>query len=134
MIVSRIFYLTVTKNVHYSTLSQSNRVKIIPIPPIRGLIYSRDGVILAENKSAFSLVVTPEKISSLNETIDQLKKIVLIEDSDIKRFKKSLDRKRKFEKIILRLNLDKEEVARFSVNRHRYPGVDVVARLNRHYP
>ena len=134
MIVSRIFYLTVIKNAHYSTLSQSNRVKIIPIPPIRGLIYSRDGVILAENKSAFSLVVTPEKISSLNETIDQLKKIVLIEDSDIKRFKKSLDRKRKFEKIILRLNLDKEEVARFSVNRHRYPGVDVVARLNRHYP
>ena len=134
MIVSRVFYLTVIKNVHYSTLSQSNRVKIIPIPPIRGLIYSRDGIILAENKSAFSLVVTPEKIRSLNETIAQLKKIILIEDSDIKRFKKSLDRKRKFEKIILRLNLEKEEVARFSVNRHRYPGVDVVARLNRHYP
>ena len=134
MVVSRIFYLTILKNTHYSTLSQSNRVKIIPTPPIRGLIYSRDGVILAENKSTFSLIVIPEKINNINETIAKLKKIILIEDGDIEKFKKSLNKKRKFEKITLRLKLSKEEVARFSVNRHRYPGVDVVVRLNRYYP
>lgn len=134
MIISRIFYLTVLQHDHYSTLSQSNRVKITPIPPIRGLIYSRDGVILAENKPTFSLGVVPEQIDDLDETIEQLQEIVSIEESDIERFKKAVKKKRRFENIPLRLNLNKEEVALFAVNRHRFPGVDVVAGLNRYYP
>ncbi len=134
MVISRIFYLTVMQHEHYTTLSKSNRVKITPIAPIRGLIYSRDGVILAENKPTFSLGVIPEQIDDIDETITKLKKIVLIEDSDIDRFNKARKKKRRFENIPLRLNLNKEEVALFAVNRHRFPGVDVVAGLNRHYP
>ena len=134
MIISRVFYLTVLEHEHFTTLSKSNRVKITPIPPIRGLIYSRDGILLAENKPTFSLEVIPEQIDDVDELIDQLKKIISIEDNDIKRFKKSLKKKRRFENVALRLNLNEEEVALFAVNRHRFSGVDVVAGLNRYYP
>lgn len=134
MLISRIFYLTVLQHDHFTTLSKSNRVKITPIPPIRGLIYSRDGVILAENKPTFSLEVIPEQIDDVDKLIGQLKEIIIIEDNDIERFKNSLKKKRRFENVPLRLNLNEEEVALFAVNRHQFPGVDVVAGLNRYYP
>ena len=134
MIVLRVFYLTVLQHEHFTTLSKSNRVKITPIPPIRGLIYSRDGEVLAENKPTFSLEVIPEQIDDVDKLIGDLKKIVSIENIDIERFKKSLKKKRRFENVALRLNLNEEEVALFAVNRHRFPGVDVVAGLNRFYP
>jgi penicillin-binding protein 2 len=134
MIILRVFYLTVLQHDHFTTLSKSNRVKITPIPPIRGLIYSRDGVVLAENKPTYSLEVIPEKIDDVEELIAHLKEIINIEDKDIERFKKSLKKKRRFENVALRLNLNDEEVALFAVNRHRFPGVDVVAGLNRYYP
>jgi penicillin-binding protein 2 len=134
MIILRVFYLTVLQHEHFTTLSKSNRVKITPIPPIRGLIYSREGTVIAENKPTFSLEVVPEQIGNVDELIIQLKKIVNIEDKDIERFKKALKKKRRFENVALRLNLNEEEVALFSVNRHRFPGVDVVAGLNRYYP
>jgi penicillin-binding protein 2 len=134
MIISRVFYLTVLEYDHFTTLSKSNRVKITPIAPTRGLIYSRDGILLAENKPTFSLEVILEQTDDVDELIDQLKKIISIEDNDIKRFKKSLKKKRRFENVALRLNLNEEEVALFAVNRHRFSGVDVVAGLNRYYP
>lgn len=134
MIVARIFYLTVIQHDHFTTLAKSNRVKITPIPPIRGLIYSRDGVLLAENKPSYSLEVIPEQIDDVDDLIQQLRKIIRIEDSDITRFKKSLKKKRRFESVPLRFNLNEEEVALFSVNRHRFSGVDVIAGLNRYYP
>ena len=134
MIISRVFYLTVIQHEHFTTLAKSNRVKITPIPPIRGLIYSRDGVLLAENKPSFSLEVIPEQIDDVDVLIKQLKEIINIEESDIVRFKKSLKKQRRFESVPLRFNLNEEEVALFSVNRHRFSGVDVVAGLNRYYP
>lgn len=134
ILISRVFYLTVIEYEHFTTLSKSNHVKITPIPPIRGLIYSRDGIVLAENKPVFSLEVIPEKIDNVDQLISELKEFLNIEDNDIERFKKSLKKKRRFEKVALHLNLNKEEVAVFAVNRHRFPGVDVVAGLNRFYP
>lgn len=134
VIIARIFYLTVLQHEHFTTLSQSNRVKITPIPPIRGLIYSRDGVVLAENKPTFNLGVIPEQIEDIDKVITELKNIITINDGDIARFKKAIKKKRRFENIPLRLNLNKKEVALFAVNRHRFPGVDVVAGLNRFYP
>lgn len=134
MIIGRIFYLTVMEHDHFTTLATSNRVKIAPIPPIRGLIYSRDGMVLAENKPSFSLEFVPEQIKDVDATIEDLKEIIEINDDDITRFKKSLKKQRRFESIPLRFNLNEEEVALFSVNRHRFTGVDVVAGLNRYYP
>jgi len=134
VIVLRVFYLTVIQHDHFTTLSKSNRVKVTPIAPIRGLIYSRDGVVLAENKPTFSLEVIPEQIEDVDKLINELKKVISIEDKDVERFKKALKKKRRFENVALRLNLNEEEVALFAVNRHRFPGVDVVAGLNRYYP
>jgi penicillin-binding protein 2 len=134
VIVLRVFYLTVIQHDHFTTLSKSNRVKVTPIAPIRGLIYSRDGVVLAENKPTFSLEVIPEQIEDVDKLISELKKVISIEDKDVERFKKALKKKRRFENVALRLNLNEEEVALFAVNRHRFPGVDVVAGLNRYYP
>ncbi len=134
IIVTRVFYLTVLQHEHFTTLSKSNRVKITPIPPIRGLIYSRDGVVLAENKPTFSLDVIPEQIDDVDKLISDLNNIINIDSSDVERFKRALKKKRRFENVALRYNLNEEEVALFAVNRHRFPGVDVVAGLNRYYP
>ncbi|MEQ8937200.1 MAG: penicillin-binding protein 2, partial [Gammaproteobacteria bacterium] len=104
MIIGRVFYLTVIEHDHFTTLATSNRVKIAPIPPIRGLIYSRDGVVLAENKPSFSLEFVPEKVKNVDATIKELKEIIEINDDDIARFKKSLKKQRRFESIPLRFN------------------------------
>ena len=133
-IIARVFFLTVIQHDHYSTLATSNRVKIAPIPPIRGLIYSRDGVLLAENKPSFSLEIVPEQINDMEQLIIDLKQLININDDDISRFEKAIKKQRRFESVPIRFNLDEQEVALFSVNRHRFPGVDVIAGLNRHYP
>ena len=119
---------------HFSTLSEDNRVRIEPIAPPRGLIFSRDGVVLAENQPSFSLVVVPERVHEIDTLIDELKLLVSLDQEDITRFKATLKRKRRFEKIPIRINLTEQEVAKFAVNRHRFPGVSIRAGLIRNYP
>ncbi len=132
--VARLFYIQIVQNEHFTTLSKHNRVKVLPIPPIRGLIYSRDGILLADNYPSFSLELIPEKIEDIDATIGRLGELISIDEDDIKRFRKQLGKKRRFESIPLRVNLDQQEVSVLSVTRHRFPGVDIVARLNRYYP
>jgi len=134
VLVGRIAYLQIVRHEHFTTLSQDNRVKILPIPPTRGLIYSRDGILLAENQPSYSLELIPERIEDLENVIKRLSGIVEIDETDIERFYSSLERIRRFERVPLRLNLTDEEVARFAVRRHEFPGADVVARLKRTYP
>ena len=134
VLVSRVVDLQVARHEHFTTLSQHNRVKIVPITPSRGLIFSRDGVLLADNRPSFSLELVPESIDDVDSTIRQLGRVVRIDASDIARFKDQLRKKRRFESVPLRFNLTEEEVATFSVDRYRFPGVEVVARLNRYYP
>lgn len=134
LIISRLIYLQFIQHEHYITLSQNNRVKILPIPPIRGLIYSRDGILLAENQPAFSLEIVPERIDDLDKVIKDLSEYVTIEKNDVERFKRLLKEKRRFESVPLRYNLNEQEVARFSVNQHHFPGVEVIARPYRRYP
>lgn len=134
LVLSRLFYLQVIQRDHYVTLSKNNRVKILPIPPIRGLIYSHDGVLLADNQPSFSLEIVPEQIKDIDKLIERLKDLVSIQDEDIKRFKKEINEKRRFDSVPIRYNLSEQEVARFSVNNHLFPGVEVVARPYRRYP
>jgi len=134
ILLARIFFLAVIQNVHYTTLSKTNRQKILPIAPIRGLIYSSDGVILAENKPTYSLEVIPEKISDIDQLISKLREIIHIDEKDVERFKRLSNKNRRFERVPLRINLNENEVALFSVNRHLFSSVDVVEGLNRHYP
>ena len=134
VLVARLTYLQVISHAHFATLSEDNRVKIVPIPPTRGLIYDRNGVVLAQNQPSFSLEVVPEAVKDMDATLQGLAEIIDIRENDLERFRKLLKRKRLFEGIPLRFRLSEEEVARFAVNRHRFPGVDIEARLTRHYP
>ncbi len=134
LVVGRLVYLQIISHEHFSTLSENNRVNIVPIPPTRGLIYDRKGVLLAQNLPAFSLEVIPEQVKNLDETLAELAGLVAISEEDLEQFKKRLEQKHPFEAIPLRLRLSEEEVARFAVNRHRFPGVDIGARLTRDYP
>ena len=129
-----LFSLAVVQHEHYTTLSKTNRQKILPIAPIRGLIYSNDGVVLAENKPTYSLQVIPEKIDDIDNLITRLREIVHIDDEDIKKFQHLSSKKRRFERVALKENLTEKEVALFSVNRHLFSSVDVVESFYRNYP
>jgi len=130
----RFVYLQVAQHDHYRMLAESNRVAIVPIVPNRGVITDRKGVVLAQSYSAYTLELTPAKIRNLEATIDELATIVDIQPRDRKRFRKLLDESKNFESMPLRTRLSDEEVARFAVNRYRFPGVDIKARLFRQYP
>jgi len=134
LLLSRVFFLTVLQNDHYTTKAKENRQKILPIAPIRGLIYSDSGAILAENKPTYSLQVIPEKIPDIDQLIRELRKIIHIGDEDVEQFKKLSGKKRRFERLPLRTDLNENEVALFSVNRHLFSSIDVVEGFNRHYP
>ncbi|MDH5179713.1 MAG: penicillin-binding protein 2 [Gammaproteobacteria bacterium] len=134
VLIGRLFILQVVEYTHYTTLSEKNRVNIVPIPPTRGLIYDRNGVLLAHNVPTFLLEVVEEHVENVDTMLGQLKQIISLTDSDITRFKRQLNRKRKFESVPLRYRLTEEEVARISVNQFRIPGVYIKAELARHYP
>ena len=134
VLVVRLFYLQVVRHEHFITLSQSNRVKVLSIPPIRGLIFSRDDVLVADNQPSFSLELIPEQINSLDDTIVRLSALINIAEESVSRFEKLRRGKRRFESIPLKFKLTEDEVARFSAERHKFPGVVVIARSYRHYP
>ncbi|MDQ6619988.1 MAG: penicillin-binding protein 2 [Pseudomonadota bacterium] len=130
----RFFYLQVAQHAHYQTLAETNRIAIVPIVPNRGVITDRNGVVLAQSYSAYTLEIQPARVRNLDETIDALAEVVDVQPRDRKRFKKSLEESKNFESLPLRTRLTDEEVARFAVNRYRFPGVEIKARLFRQYP
>lgn len=134
ILVIRLAYLEIYKNNVYTTLSTKNWLDLVPVEPTRGLIYDRNGVLLAENIPVFSLDIIPVQVTDLHKTIAALEKIVALDDNDISQFKKQLTQHRHFDEIPLKLRLTDEEVARFAENQHRFPGVIIKARLMRHYP
>ena len=134
VLVGRLVHLQIFKHQHFTTLSENNRVKIVPIAPTRGLIFDRQREILAQNLPTYSLEIVPEVVEDVDVLIANLREIIEITDADEEAFLTALSRKRRFEKVPLRLRLDDREVARFAVNRHRFPGVDIGARLTRNYP
>jgi penicillin-binding protein 2 len=133
-LVARFVYLQVAKQEHYATLAESNRIAVVPIPPNRGVITDRNGVVLAQSESAYTLELQPGRVKNLEQTIDELALLVDIQPRDRKRFRKLLEESRNFESLPLRTRLTDEEVARFAVNRYRFPGVEIKARLFRNYP
>ncbi|MPZ46601.1 MAG: penicillin-binding protein 2 [Betaproteobacteria bacterium] len=134
VLVGRFVHLQVFQHAHYDTLAESNRISIAPVVPNRGLILDRNGVELAHNYSAYTLEITPAKVQNLDALIDELATVVDIAPKDRKRFRKLLDESKNFESLPIRSRLSDEEVARFSVNRYRFPGVEIKARLFRQYP
>jgi penicillin-binding protein 2 len=131
---ARMVYLQVYQHQELATQAENNRIAIVPIVPNRGLILDRNGVVLASNYSAYTLEIMPSKVSDLDATIDALAKIVDIGPRDRRRFKRALDESKSVESLPLRTKLSDEEVARFTAQRFRFPGVEVRARLFRNYP
>ncbi len=134
LLATRLIYLQVVKHDQYYTLAEANRISIVPVVPNRGVVYDRNGEVLAANYSAFTLEVTPSKVKNLDQTLDDLATIIDIQPKDRRRFKRLLDESKSFESLPIRNRLSEEEVARFAVNRYRFPGFDIRARLFRNYP
>ncbi|MDB5756345.1 MAG: penicillin-binding protein 2, partial [Massilia sp.] len=135
LLVARFVWLQVIKHSQYMAQAEDNRIAIVPIVPNRGLIVDRNGVVLARNYSAYTLEITPSKLeATLDSVIDELAKLVEIEPKDRKRFKRLLEESKSFAGVPLRTRLTDDEVARFTAQRFRFPGVEVQARLFRQYP
>jgi penicillin-binding protein 2 len=130
----RFFYVQVIQHEYYHTLAEQNRIFVVPVVPNRGLILDRNGVVLAHNFAAYTLEITPTQVQDLPALINQLSVLVEITPKDRKRFQKLIEEGHDFASIPIRTRLNDEEVARFAVNRYRFPGVEINARLFRHYP
>jgi len=128
------FRLQVLQHQEYSTRSEANRIKARPIVPARGLIYDRNGKLLADNVPAFRLEITSDKIANLDATLAGLSQLVSITPEELAQFKSTRKAIRSFFPVVLKLRLSEEERARLAVNRYRFPGVDVVPYLTRRYP
>ncbi len=134
VLFGRFVWLQIIQYDRYHALAESNRIALVPALPSRGAIYDRNGAVLAHNFSANTLEITPAKTNGLEQTLDRLSAIVQIDLADRKRFKRLLAESKNFESIPIRNKLSEEEVARFAVNRYRFPGVELRARLFRQYP
>jgi penicillin-binding protein 2 len=135
LLVARFVWLQVFKHNQYMAQAEDNRIALVPIVPNRGLILDRNGVVLASNYSAYTLEITPSKLeANLDSVIDELAKLVTIEPKDRKRFKRLLEESKNFSSVPIRTRLSDDEVARFTAQRFRFPGVEVQARLFRQYP
>ncbi|MBP9727150.1 MAG: penicillin-binding protein 2 [Gammaproteobacteria bacterium] len=132
-LLTRLVYLQVFKHAYYTTLSKQNRIELVPIAPVRGLVYDRNGVLLARNIPVFSLDIIPSEVTNMKQTIEELSKILLITPEQIKLFNKTLRQQRRFQSIPLILKLSEEDIALFSINRYRFPGVEIKARMLRDY-
>lgn len=130
----RLYELQVHSHAHFATLSQGNRVRLQPLPPPRGLIYDRRGILLAENLPSFRLDIVPEDVPDLPQTLERLSRLVDITPRDRERFERERRRRRPFDAVPLRHRLTDEEVARLAIDRIHFPGVDIRADLTRHYP
>ncbi len=135
LLLTRFVWLQVYKHTDYAAQAEENRISIVPVVPNRGLILDRNGVVLARNFSAYTLEITPSKIhGELDAVIDDLATLVDIQPKDRKRFRKLLEESKNFESSPIRTRLSDEEVARFTAQRYRFPGVEIQARLFRQYP
>ncbi|MGG7056138.1 penicillin-binding protein 2 [Nitrosomonas sp. ANs5] len=134
LLFGRFVYLQVLRSEHYNTLAEANRIAIMPLVPNRGLIFDRNGEILAQNFTAYTLEIIPDQVANLDAAIDKLATLIEITPEDRRRFNKLKRESTRFKSLPIRSRLTDIEVARFAENRYRFPGMDIKARLLRHYP
>jgi penicillin-binding protein 2 len=134
VLATRFVWLQVYRHEQFHAQAEDNRIAVVPVPPARGLIYDRNGVLLAENVSAYTLELAPRRIADLERTIDELAQLVEIGPRDRRRFRRLHEDTKNSEWLPLKTRLTDEEVARIAAHRYRFEGVDVRARLFRNYP
>ncbi|MCI7479811.1 MAG: penicillin-binding protein 2 [[Pasteurella] aerogenes] len=133
ILLTNLYHLQVTNYDSYQTRSNGNRIKLLPLPPTRGLIYDRYGKLLAENLTFFGLYIVPEKVENLDRTFEELKLIVGLNDADIENFRKERRRSSRYTPILLKSDLTEEHIARFAVNQYKFPSLEVKPYFKRHY-
>lgn len=134
LLIARLVNLQLLDHDYYTTRADDNRMRVQPVPPVRGLIYDRNGALLAQNQPSFFLEVTPEKAAPLDATLQQIAGVISLSDKDIARFKERVRKSPRYQPVPLRSNLSLEEVARYEINRYDFRGVEVTAGLTRNYP
>ena len=135
LLILRFVQLQIWEHEAYQTRSDQNRIQIQPLPPPRGLIFDRNGELLADNRDRSSLSLVTERIDNLAATLERLGRLVSVTPADISEFESRLRRKRRpFEPVALRQALDEDEIALLAVNRHQFSGVEVTTELIRNYP
>ncbi|VAX01247.1 Peptidoglycan D,D-transpeptidase MrdA [hydrothermal vent metagenome] len=134
VLIAKFAYLQIFNNQYYTTQSENNRLSVLPITPIRGLIYDRNGIVMAQNLPNYRLNVIPELSDDLDKTLAKIGELVQLSKEDIRRFQKSRRHQRKFAEVPLRFRLSEDEIAKIAVNKHLLPGVFIKAELSRHYP
>lgn len=134
LLLGRFFYLQVSQAEHYTTLAEANRIAIQPLTPNRGIIFDRNGEILAQNYTAYTLEIVPDQVKDLDAAIDELATIIEITPEDRRRFNKLKRDNTKFKSLPIRSRLTDFEVARFAESQYRFPGMDIKAYPLRHYP
>jgi penicillin-binding protein 2 len=133
-LAARFFYLQVVQHELYQAKAEENRISIVPVPPNRGLILDRNGIVLARNYSGYTLEIFPRRVKNIDQVIDALAELIEVQPRDRARFKKLLAETRNAESLPIRTRLSDEEVAKFAANRFRFQGVEIKARLFRQYP
>lgn len=134
LLLWRYMSLQVVNFNYFSTASDRNRIHTLPAAPKRGLIYDRDGVVLAQNQATYSLVLTKERIDNLDDTLGDLQQLFDISNDAIEKFLGLVKQRKPYQSVPLLFKLSEDEISRFSVNRYRLPGVEIVAQLTRDYP
>ena len=134
ILLTNLYHLQILSYTDYETRSNDNRIRVVPVAPSRGLIFDRHGKLLAENQPFFSLELIPEKVKDIPAALSELSTLIPLSADEQEDFQKSLKYHRRFKPLTLKNRLSESEVALFSVNRHRFPGISVVAGLKRHYP
>ena len=134
VLFSNIYNLEVNSYQKYQTRSNSNRIKLLPVAPNRGLIYDRNGVLLADNTPVYSLEVIPEQVDDIKKRLSEVSELLDISQEKQNKLLKELKSKRRFKPIELYSRLSEQQVSLFSVNQHKFPGFFIDARLKRYYP
>ncbi|HEX4976174.1 MAG TPA: penicillin-binding protein 2, partial [Pseudomonadales bacterium] len=135
LLVARLIYLQLFQHDLYITQSEKNRVQLEAIAPTRGLIFDRNGLLLADNRPSYSVQLIPERVKNMDEALAHLASIIALSEDQIRSFKKRVKYQRHpFEGVSLKFNLSEQEIAAIAVDQHRLLGVEVKADLIRHYP
>ncbi len=134
ILVGRLYFLQVIGHQHYETLSNNNRIDLVPVPPVRGLVFDRNGEVLAQNFPVYTLEVIPDQVEDMEWTLGEIGKLVALTGRDMTAFRRSLRQRPGFERRQLKTELDYDEASRFAVNQYRFRGVELVAQLQRYYP
>ena len=134
VLVGNLYRLQVDNFESYQTRADGNRIKVLPIAPMRGLIYDRNGVLLAENKLVFDLTMIPEKTDDVDSMLEKLSKFIPLNEEKIARFKARYHKTRRFKSVTILENLSEKEIAKFSVHQYQFPGLSIDTSLKRFYP